>query len=98
MAGSVLGGRFSDHELARRTAANGGKPYPEVGHFKIVRRDILLMIFEASFEKQHIHCFLISSICGRIRVGLRETRKHLCDLRHAIFLWFSFDVRTLEQV
>ena len=30
MAGSVWGGRWSDYELARLKAANGGNSYPEV--------------------------------------------------------------------
>ena len=30
IAGSVLGGRWSDYELARLKAANGGNGYPEV--------------------------------------------------------------------
>lgn len=42
IGGSVLGGRFSDHELARRTAANGGKTFAEVNHLNTVQQCSLL--------------------------------------------------------
>ncbi len=33
MVGSILGGRYSDYELARLTMENGGRSYPEVRRY-----------------------------------------------------------------
>jgi hypothetical protein len=49
--GSVLGGRFSDHELARHTAVNGGKTYAEVKHSRFCSKALRLLFFQAAFEK-----------------------------------------------
>lgn len=63
IGGSVLGGRFSDHELARRTAANGGKTFAELRLKSNIYTVFLFPPFILGFGwvcARHVH---VSAIC-----------------------------------
>ncbi|KAG6919645.1 hypothetical protein DXG01_003509 [Tephrocybe rancida] len=63
IAGSLLGGRFSDHELARLKAANGNVSYPEMRLKNAVYSSALLPPFVLAFGwvcEQRVH---VAAIC-----------------------------------
>ncbi|KAF9265331.1 vacuolar DHA amino acid exporter [Marasmius fiardii PR-910] len=58
MAGSILGGRWSDYQLAKLKEANGGKGYPEMRLTSTIHSSILFPIFILGFAwvlDKHVH-------------------------------------------
>ncbi|KAF9265332.1 MFS general substrate transporter [Marasmius fiardii PR-910] len=58
MAGSILGGRWSDYQLAKLKTANGGKRYPEMRLRSTIHGSILFPVFTLGFawvSDKHVH-------------------------------------------
>ncbi|KAK1220331.1 hypothetical protein PQX77_016926 [Marasmius sp. AFHP31] len=58
MAGSVLGGRWSDYQLAKLKAANGGKGQPEMRLRSTIHGSVLFPLFALGFawvSDKHLH-------------------------------------------
>jgi hypothetical protein len=86
LLGSLLGGRFSDRELARRTAGNGGKMYAEVSYSDIVQQDHALTtsisyVCKATYTV--FSCFLCSSL------ALGGSVKSTCMSLQFVLCYFS---------
>ncbi|KAG6840823.1 hypothetical protein C0991_004114 [Blastosporella zonata] len=63
ITGSLLGGRFSDRELARRKAANGNVSYAEMRLKSVIYSAVIMPMFVLAFGwvcEQHVH---VSAIC-----------------------------------
>ncbi|KAG7088737.1 hypothetical protein E1B28_012705 [Marasmius oreades] len=58
MAGSILGGRWSDYQLTNLKSANGGKGYPEMRLRSTIHGSILFPLFVLGFawvSDKHVH-------------------------------------------
>ncbi|KAL0578561.1 hypothetical protein V5O48_003411 [Marasmius crinis-equi] len=70
MAGSILGGRWSDHQLAKLRAANGGKPQPEMRLRSTIHGSVLFPLFALGFawvSDRHVHIagmIVMLFLCG----------------------------------
>jgi len=84
MAGSVLGGRWSDHELARLKAANGGICYPEACSQPLVEWQRAHATLDA-FEKHHYRCHVSSSMLYSARMGVPTFSSCLRGVRVPLF-------------
>ncbi|KAF9265334.1 MFS general substrate transporter [Marasmius fiardii PR-910] len=70
MAGSIIGGRWSDYQLAKLKEANGGKGYPEMRLRSTIHGSILFPIFILGFawvSDKHVHIaasIVMLFLCG----------------------------------